>query len=117
MVVGSKFRLLSRGALLALALLFLSANITTEKHLVHTGLAKLITFDHQVRRDLWRAERESIKTSALSGRGELIPNLLQEPAGINWSQEIVVNSCPMSQSPTQLQPKRIFLDSSAVLNL
>jgi hypothetical protein len=116
MAMPRQFKLLKQGVL-AVALLFLSANMATHKYLAHSGSAKLIAFDHQVRRDLSRAERETLRTSVLSARGELVPNGVQEATGINWSQEIVVNSYPISHFLTQLQTKRIFLDASPVLNL
>jgi hypothetical protein len=119
MVVARKFKAepLKRGVFFILALLFLSANMATNKHVVHTDLAKLITVDHQVRRDLSRAERENLKTSVVSGRGEIALDPLQEVAGISPSQEIVVDSYPIPHSLTQLQPQSISLDFSPVLNL
>jgi len=108
---------LKHGVLFLLVLAFLCANMATNRHVVHTGLAKLITVDHQVRRELSRAERENLKTSVLSGREEIILKPLQEATGISWSPEIVLNSYPVLYFPTQLQPQSIFLDSSPVLNL
>ncbi len=102
---------------LLLAVMFLSANMATDKHVVHTDSAKFISVDHQVRRDLSRAERENLKTSVASGRGEFVPNPPQEVATITRFQKIVVNFYPVRHSPTQLQPKSISLDTSPVLNL
>jgi hypothetical protein len=84
---------------------------------VHTGLAKLITFDHEVRRDLSRAERQDLKTSVASGRGEIVPYPLQQAGGMIRFQEIVLNSCRVSHLLTQTKSKRVFLDFSPVLNL
>jgi hypothetical protein len=42
---------------------------------------------------------------------------LLETTRISWFQDIVLNSYSVLDSPTQLQPKTIFLDSSPVLNL
>jgi hypothetical protein len=117
MVLTGKFKLLKHGALLALALLFLAANTATHKHVVPTGLAKLITLDHEVRRDLARAEREGLKTSVASGRGELIPYPLQQAAGITGSRDIVLNSYRVPQPLTQLESENISLDFSPILNL
>ncbi len=100
-----------------LALMFLSANVATDKHVAHGDIAKFITVDHQVRRDLSRAERENLKTSVVSGKGEFIPNPPQEAMGIARAQEIAVILYPVSHFVTQLQPKSIALDSSPVLNL
>ena len=119
MVFAGMFRAeaLKSALLFLLVLLFLFANMGINRHVVHTGVEKLITVDHQVRRELTRAERENLKTSVLSGRGDLITNPPQEAAGISRHQDIVVDSYPISDSPTQVQPKSIILDSSPVLNL
>ncbi len=100
-----------------LALMFLSANMATDRHVVHTDLAKFISVNHQVRRDLSRAERENLKTSVASGRGEVVAHPPQQAAAITGFHEIVVNFHPVRHSPTQLQPKSISLDCSPVLNL
>jgi hypothetical protein len=100
-----------------LALLFLSVNLASHKHLVHAGPAKLITVAHEVRRDLAHAERESLKTSVLSGRGEASAYPLPETAVKIESHEILLNSYPLSHLPINLQSKNISLDLSPVLNL
>lgn len=116
-MTGSKFELFKHGPLVIVALLFLFASASTHKHLLNTGPGKLITFDHEVRRDLTRAERESVKTSVLSPRGEVIAYSPQEVAATTRSQPIRLNSYPLSHSPNVLQPRSMSLDLSPVLNL
>ena len=106
-----------RSLLFLLVLVFLSANMVTNRHVVHPGLSKIITLDRQVRRELSRAERENLKTSVLSAREEIVFEPLLETSRISWFQDIVLNSYSVLDSPTQLQPKTIFLDSSPILNL
>jgi hypothetical protein len=113
----SQLEFFKHGLLLVVTLLFLFANASTNKHLVHAGHAKLITFDHEVRRDLTRAERESVKTSVLSGRGEVIAHPPVEAAATTWSHDIRLNSYPLSRLPGKLEATRTFLDLSPVLNL
>jgi hypothetical protein len=91
--------------------------MATHKHLVHTGLVKLITVDHQIRRDLARAERENLKTSVVSGRAEIVLNPLQEAAGIPRFPEFVLNAHGIPRPLIQFEPKIFVLDLSPVLNL
>ena len=106
-----------RGALFLIALVFLSANMATNEHAVHTGLAKLITVDHQVRRERSRAERETLKTSVLPGKEENSVHPLQAAAGTSWAQNISVNCFLTLHSPSPLQHENFSLNSSPVLNL
>ena len=117
MVLAGKLKLLKHGAPLVLALLFLAANVAAGKHLVHTGPAKLITFAHEIRRDLSRAEREGLKTSVTAGKAELVSYPLQEAAGTTRSRQIVPNAYRLSHPLIQLESKSIPLDFSPVLNL
>jgi hypothetical protein len=117
MMRAGKLKLLRHGALFALALLFLSANAAAGKHLAHAGPARLITFAHEMRRDLSRAEREGLKTSVAIGSGETVSYPLHEATAITRPREIVPNGYRVSHSLTQLQSNTSPLDFSPVLNL
>jgi len=91
--------------------------MATDKHVAHSADTKLITFDHQVRRDLSRAERENLRTSVLSGRGDSFPNPPQEVAGIPRLAEFVLNSCALVSPPIHFESKTVVLDLSPVLTL
>lgn len=108
---------LARSIFVLLALVFLSANMAPDRHLAHGAVAKLITLDHQVRRDLSRAEREILRTSVLTGKGDVGLNPLQEIAGIPQLAEFVLNSCATVRPLIYFEPKTLVLDLSPVLNL
>lgn len=116
MVLAYKRNRFSNGAALVLAVLFLVANGATSKRLVPAGSAKLITFDHEVRRDLTRAERQSLKTSAASVTGEL-PSPGQYAAVFAGPRQTAQDSYRIFRLPTRLPSRSIFLDLSPVLNL
>ena len=113
----SKFDLFKHGALIVVALLFLFANASTHKHLLPAGSPKLITLDHEVCRDLTRAEREIVKTSVLSGRGEAVAYPPQQAAATAHAYDILLNSYPLSHPPSMRQPRSTSIDFSPVLNL
>ena len=117
MAFAGKLKRFAHGTALILAVMFLVANVATSKRLVPTGSAKLITFDHEVRRDLTRAERQSLKTGAASATAEPLRNPLQEPATVSVPLQIASNSSRILNLPTELASKSITLDCSPVLNL
>ena len=112
-----KAELIARSVFVLFALVFLSANMATDKHLAHSAGAKLITFDHQVRRDLSRAERENLRTSVLSCKGEVGLTPLLGVVGIARPPEFVLNSYATPRPLIQLGPKTIALELSPILNL
>jgi len=112
-----KAELIARSIFVLLALVLLSANMAPDRHLAHSAGAKLITFDHQVRRDLSRAERENLRTSVLSCRGEVGLSPLQGVAGIPRPPEFVLNSCVTVRPLVYFEPKTLVLEISPILNL
>jgi hypothetical protein len=117
MAFAGKLKRCAHGTALVLAVMFLVATVATSKRLVPTGSAKLITFDHEVRRDLTRAERQGLKTSASSATAEPLRNPLQEPVTITVPLQIGLNSSGVLLVPNELASKSIFLEFSPVLNL
>ena len=112
-----KAELIARSIFVLLALVCLLANMATDRHMAHSAAAKLITFDHQVRRDLSRAEREILRTSVLTGKGDVGLNPQQEIAVIPRLAEFVLSSCATVRPVIYFEPKTLVLDLSPVLNL
>ena len=109
--------LLARCILAVLAFGLFSLNVVTSSHLAPNGQRQLITLDHQVRRELVRAERENLKSSVASEEGILI-NPPQEIASVSPSLEIVASHYKISATSHSLfEPASLVLDSSPVLNL
>ena len=100
-----------------LVFVLLSVNMATDRHIAHSANAKLITFDHQVRRELSRAERENLRTSVMSSRGDSILNPLREVAGVPRSPQFVLNSYVTPRPLIYFESKTLVLDFSPVLNL
>lgn len=118
MAIGNaKAKLIARRLWVLLALVFLSANMVPNRRLVHSGLAKLITLAHQVRRDLSHAERENLRTSVLSGKEEIGFTPLEGIAVIPRLHEFVVISYATPPAPLQVAPRTFVVDLSPVLNL
>src|SRR5512142_3231001 len=61
---------LARRVLLLLLFVFLLAGIAPDRHFAHSAGAKVISFDHQLRRNLSRAERADLRSIGLSCRVE-----------------------------------------------
>ena len=112
-----KAKLIARSIFIVLALVFLSANMAPDKHLAHSAVAKLITLDHQVRCDLSRAERENLRTSVVSCRGDVGLGPLQVVVAIPRPPEFVLNSYATPRPAIQLGPKTPVLELSPILNL
>jgi hypothetical protein len=88
------------------------------RHVVPQGLRKLITVDHQIRRVLWRAERETLRSGATIQK---TPVMVYPPLELGegpLSAESFVTYYKISLMPRiPMAPTKFILESSPVLNL
>lgn len=112
-----KAKLIARSLFVLVALVFLSANMAPDSHLGHSTLAKLITLNRQVRRNLSHAVRENLRTSVLSSREEIGLTPLQEIGVIPRPPKFVLTSYATPRPPVQFERQTLVLDLSPVLNL
>ena len=112
-----KAKLIARSVFVLVALVFLSANMAPDRHSGHSALAKLISLDHQVRRNLSHAVRENLRTSVLSCRDEIGLTPLDGIAAIPRPPKFVLTSYAAPRPPVQFEHQALVLDLSPVLNL
>jgi hypothetical protein len=110
-------KLPARHLFLLVLFVFLLASMATDRHFAHSAGAKLIGFDHQVRRNLSRAERADLRTSALSCKVEAGPTPLQGIVGFLRRPEFVLSSYGIPHPLIPLRSKTSIFEFSPILNL
>jgi hypothetical protein len=97
----------------------LSVSFAAYKHSVSTGVAKYITFEHEQRRVLVRAERDNFRSGVTTADGGgILPDRSHELAEISPSPQIVATHYGLSLIQQALiEPTQLILDLSPVLNL
>jgi hypothetical protein len=108
--------LLGLPLLVAFALLYVG--IFSYKHLLLQSKPELITLDHQLRRMLSHAERETIKSAVTSDEEASPPATPQEFCAIFPPTHLVAPCSQCFHTPQSLMEQKSFaFDSSPVLNL
>ncbi|HZD41771.1 MAG TPA: hypothetical protein VE131_13690 [Terriglobales bacterium] len=112
-------KFLGRGLAAAVILLSALATLMAYRHLVPKEIPKLLSFNHQVRRELARAERINLRTGVNYEEGAILPHLGNLSFTLSdWSQTVarpleIVKVFP--DLPTQSAVAH--LHRSTVLNL
>ena len=110
--------LLARGNLIVVAAVLLCTSFAISRHFVPRGLRQLITVDHQIRRVLWRVERETLRSGVTIQKAPVTVNPPLELGEVPLYSESVVTYYRISLvSKTPIEPKNFILESSPVLNL
>lgn len=113
-----KKELAARGISIVVACVLLSISFAASRHFVPQGLRQMITIEHQVRRVLWRAEREILRSGATIQK---IPVMANPPVEIEWvslSLRNVANDYRIFLTPkTSIERENFILALSPVLNL
>ena len=110
-------KLPARRLFVFLLFVFLSASMATDRHFAHSAGAKLIGFDHQVRRNLSHVERADLRNNALSCRVEAGPTPLQGILGFLRRPEVVLSAYGMPHPLIPFRSKTFILELSPILNL
>ena len=117
MAIGKK-ELFPRGILIVVTVVLLSVSFAISRHVVPQGLRQVITLDHQIRRVLWRAERENLRSSVSIQKASVMINL---PLGLGKffpSPDAAVRRyrIPLVWE-THIESKNFIAELSPVLNL
>jgi hypothetical protein len=105
------------GAAICLFLICFTASAATDQHVAHGTLSKVITFDHQVRRDLFHAERENVRSTAVSSSKE-IPFEPAQQSGISVPLvDVSLNTLPPGFPLVPFHSTAFAVDRLPVLNL
>ncbi len=108
----------ARGALMVLACGLLSISFAISTHFVPQGSRQLITIEHQLRRVLLRAERESLRSSVTIQQARVRSHSPQDLGKVSPFPEIVVTHYRIPLvSHTLIKPRNLVFELSPVLNL
>jgi len=115
-MVKRKRKLVVRGALVAVVCLLLSLSFAFSRHFVPQGSRqKMITVDHQIRRVLWGAQRETLRDGATIQKSPVLTQPLLLLASVSM---FFLPQCQTFLEPeTNLVPENLVLELSPVLNL
>jgi hypothetical protein len=117
MAMGKK-ELVARGILVVVACVLLSISFAVSRHFVPQGLRQVITVEHQIRRVLWRAERETLRSGATIQKAPVMANPPLEIEGVSLSLRNVATYYRIFLTPkTSIEPGNFILELSPVLNL
>ncbi|MGE5219458.1 MAG: hypothetical protein ACM3SP_20865 [Chloroflexota bacterium] len=95
------------------------ATLIAYRHLVPKEFPRLISRDHEVRRQLTRAERINLRTGVNCEEGILLPHLGQQPSAVLTPPETLhrVYGAGPAVSTVTTRPATADLERSTVLNL
>jgi hypothetical protein len=118
MTASNKYRV-ADAVVFVFVFVLLSISFAAYKHSVSTGVAKYITFEHEQRRVLVRAERDNFRSGVMTADGGgILPDRSHEIAEIPPSPQIVATYCGLLWIQQALiEPTQLILDLSPVLNL
>ena len=118
MTASNKYRV-AWTVIFVFVFVLLSVSFAAYKHSVSTGVAKYITFEHEQRRVLVRAERDNFRSGVtIADGGGILPDRSHEIAEIPLSPQIVGTHYGLSWIQQALiEPTQLILDLSPVLNL
>ena len=118
LMILCKKDMVARGIFVAVACVLLSISFVVSRHFVPQGLRQLITVEHQVRRVLWRAERETLRSGAAIQKVPVMANPPLEIEGVSLSLWKVATDYRIFLTPkTSIEPENLILELSPVLNL
>jgi len=116
-MMHGKKKLMARGALVAMICATLSISFAFSRHFVPRGAQqKIITVDHQIRRVLWGAQRETLRDGAAIQKSSVVTQLSPFLASVS-----ILFYPPQRETflklETPIAPENLILESSPVLNL
>jgi hypothetical protein len=113
-----KKELVARGIFVVVACVLLSISFVVSRHFVPQGLRQMITVEHQVRRVLWRAERETLRSGATVQKVPVMANPPLEIEGVSLSLRTIATYYKTFLTPkTSIEPQNFIFELSPVLNL
>lgn len=113
-----KKEFVARGFLIIVVSALLSMSLAISRHLVPQGLRQVITINHQIRRVLLRAERESLRSGVAIQKSRVMSSPAKELGEVPVFWKIVVARQRISLQPNRLsQQKDFILQLSPVLNI
>jgi hypothetical protein len=108
---------ITRGMLFVFAVVLLSGSFAAYRHLF-TGPAKYITYDHEFRRVLGRAERDNLRSALMVKKQGPMTHRPQQIAEVPPSPQLVATYYPISFIQHSLSDlNRLVHSLSPVLNL
>jgi len=117
-MIPCKKEVATRGIFVVVACVLLSVSFAASRHFVPQGLRQVITVEHQIRRVLWRAERETLRSGATIQKVPMMANPPLEIEGVSLSLWKVATDHRIFLMPTtSIEPKNFILQLSPVLNL
>jgi len=113
-----KKELVARGIFVVVACVLLSISFAVSRRFVPQGIRQMITVEHQVRRVLWRAERETLRSGATVQKVPVMANPPLEIEGVSLSLRTIATYYKTFLTPkTSIEPQNFIFELSPVLNL
>jgi len=116
LMAKSKKELFARGIFVAIACILLTISFAVSRHFIPQGLRQMITVEHQMRRVLWRAERETLRSGATLQKATPITNPPLESEGVALRNAATLYRIFWTPEPP-VEPGNFILELSPVLNL
>ena len=117
-MVKHQKELVARSLFLVVVCILLSVNFAVSRHFIPQGLRQMITLEHQIRRVLWRAQRETLRSGATIQKVPVMANPPLEIEGVSLSLWKVATDYRIFLTPkTSIEPENLILELSPVLNL
>jgi hypothetical protein len=118
LMILRKKEVVARGIFVVVACVLLSISFAASRHFVPQGLRQVITVERQIRRVLWRAERETLRSGATIQKVPMMANPPLEIEGVSLSLWKVATDYRIFLTPkTSIEPENLILELSPVLNL
>jgi hypothetical protein len=110
--------LAARGIFVAIACVLLSLCFAVSRHFIPQGVRQVITVEHQIRRVLSRAQKETVRDGATIQKMPEMANPPSELVGTSVSLENATTHYKRFLTPNILvEPENLALELSPVLNL